>query len=396
MSEPVYIGIEGVALRHTTAVAANGRGHIIGAARLPRGISLHTTSRQELRCRLSELFRELLERSHLPASYVADAHVCIGLTGVTFPYNAQRDLPSEFERAGIAPRTLVCTGDAEIFFAGAAQCVRGTAILCHMGSTAYVSRSSSERKRFGGWGPVFGDDGSGFAMGLEVLRAISEEYDRRQNPSILWVKVAEWLANPTNTGAADPAPSKEWRAAAYEWKREILALRSYGVDGPDQRSAIFGFSHAMLRECDVWAWRSSASGLTIPLFRAVAAGDPQARAIVSAATSALVKQHAEMCRLENITPSFGPLVLAGGVITHNKYMETLIVEQLAAEWQNKKDGAVNIISPKHPESLRPVCGALLFALGKSENGVLSLPPSDIIMNVRRDVATSTWKELRND
>jgi len=170
----LFIGVEGVGMSFSVAVSADETGTVLSSVRLEGApISLHTTDRRELRSRLAELLRTVCERAEATLEQQRNATVCLGLTGVTFPYDSLIDLPDEFDKMERPVRRLICTGDAEIVFASHAKCDHGSAIVCHMGSTAYVV-AGKRRVRYGGWGPVLGDEGSGYWMGRAALRAIGE------------------------------------------------------------------------------------------------------------------------------------------------------------------------------------------------------------------------------
>src|ERR1017187_10296908 len=93
----LFIGVEGIAMRYSVAVAADESGRVLAAHRaVGDPLSLHTTSRRELRSRIKELLRALLGQLGLTLATVENTSICLGITGVTFPFDAGVDLPPEF------------------------------------------------------------------------------------------------------------------------------------------------------------------------------------------------------------------------------------------------------------------------------------------------------------
>jgi len=379
----LYIGIEGIGMRISVAVAADESGEISAVVRKPWGISLHSTPRPVLRERLYELFQCLAQDLGRKPQALGDATVCVGLTGVTFPYDARIDLTREISELPLRINRLICTGDAEISFASHAREDTGSAILCHMGSTAYAVVNGLST-RVGGWGPALGDEGSGFWMGRAAIRAIAEEYDDKSSKSPLWQEVESWLCDPRDD-------LNEWGEAAIRWRGIADQFASAG-DEFDIRTALFAFSHELsLKGAGIW--RQVASGLTIPLMRAWQKGYEPAASIVRNAARELATQYIralEIARMEHIS---APLVLYGGVMTHNPQFRDLVLTEL----KDVKVSFTKVLCAGAEGTMRPACGALLFALGGSTTGDLKLPRESVRENVFwSQVPFSGRGGLRND
>ena len=381
----LYIGIEGVGLRQSVAVVADAKGRILSAYRmLGEPLFLQTTDRNLLRTRLTKIIREVAFRAGRNLSDLEDAIVCIGLSGVTFPYDADVDLPTEFSKLGIRIKRLVCTGDAEIVFASHAHAAKGSAIVCNMGSTAFVA-TPENFVRYGGWGPAIGDEGSGYWIGKEVLRAIGEEFDRGDEPTELWKAIDKWLSKPNTCEYADwIGASLLWRKRRLEYERE---KRAY-----DKRTAICSFAHAMSLQKE-WEWRAVLSSLTIPLMRAWEQGNEAAENILARAADHLVRQYKHACVRAKVPGTFSPLVLYGGVLTHNSKFRGLVVEKLS----RRLKPPCEVLTPTSPKTMRPACGALLYALGDSLTGALRLPSHEVINTLAVEQENAhTSGELNND
>ncbi len=97
-----------------------------------------------------------------------------GLAGVYRPGEKQRLLP---QLADLADRTRL-TNDAELGLA-ALPGTWGVCLIAGTGSIAVGRDRTGRQARAGGWGHVFGDEGSGYAMGRAALQAVSRAADGR-------------------------------------------------------------------------------------------------------------------------------------------------------------------------------------------------------------------------
>lgn len=80
-------------------------------------------------------------------------------------------------------------GDVIVAWAGAHAAEHGIVLVSGTGSICYGRNSLGEEARAGGWGPLFGDVGSGYNMGLECLRALANFVDGIGPPTELSEKV---------------------------------------------------------------------------------------------------------------------------------------------------------------------------------------------------------------
>ena len=384
-----FIGVEGVSTRHAVGVLATTEGKIRSAVRKHTGMSLHATDPDELIVRLNNVLTETLRRAGLQANVLERAAVCISLTGVTFQYDRQVVLPQLLGEAEMTFGRLVCTGDAEAIFASHAQTTSGTLVLSHCGSTAYAVLSREgvlSHYRFGGWGPAIGDEGSGFWMGREVLRVIGHQHDCGQVNSLLWQEVRAWLEKPTPVAPHWSEASLLWHILVREHAASAASARS------DPRTLLFAFTHKLAIQHNDGIYRTTVAGLTVPLMRAFEKGDPDAQKIVSEAVDHLARQHEGVRRRAEIQQAL-PVVLYGGVLNHNESIRTMLHERLEARMGH----AIEPITPRHPRSMRPVMGALMFAMGGSRVEGLQLPKPALIEKLRQEQALPEFRmDLIND
>lgn len=125
------------------------------------------------------------EMKRAVAAAFADAHVaprsasalCMGVAGAGRP-EEQRRLREWAEEEPLADLVIV-TGDAEPVLAAASPENVGIAVICGTGSFAWGRNADGECGRVGGWGFLFGDEGSGYAVAVSGLRAAVKEADGR-------------------------------------------------------------------------------------------------------------------------------------------------------------------------------------------------------------------------
>ena len=73
----------------------------------------------------------------------------------------------------------------------AALKTEGVIALSGTGSDAFFVKDSKTLSYVGGWGPLLGDEGSGYDIGLNVLKAAIYSYDGRKEKSMLYDLVME-------------------------------------------------------------------------------------------------------------------------------------------------------------------------------------------------------------
>lgn len=110
-------------------------------------------------------------------------------------------------------RTLIIENDAEATLRGITSGQAGALLIAGTGAIAYACDREQNIVRVGGWGHRAGDEGSGYWLGQEVLRAIFKMEDGRGEPTLLKSAVfnylriqhiselAAWLFHPSHTNA---------------------------------------------------------------------------------------------------------------------------------------------------------------------------------------------------
>ncbi|WP_445479009.1 N-acetylglucosamine kinase [Lysinibacillus irui] len=108
--------------------------------------------------------------------------------------------------------TLIIENDAEATLLGVTAGQAGALLIAGTGAIAYAY-DGQQIVRAGGWGHRAGDEGSGYWLGQEVIRAVFKMEDGRGQPTLLKdavyrslgiqdiTELAEWLFQPSYTNA---------------------------------------------------------------------------------------------------------------------------------------------------------------------------------------------------
>jgi N-acetylglucosamine kinase-like BadF-type ATPase len=221
----VYIGIDaGGSKTRALALAEDGSQRAdleIGGADLP------TLGAAAVENALRTL-RGQLEASLHPTDDVAG--VALGLPGFTEAEVWDAALTDIAGRVFAGwPHRLY--NDVRLALAGAFAGAPGILVLSGTGSMAWGKRPDGTEARTGGWGPLFGDEGSAYAIGIAALRAACWALDGRGPPTSLTERLLAVL------GAASLGEVLEHfsRAEAQPSSRARIASLARTVDGEVQR-----------------------------------------------------------------------------------------------------------------------------------------------------------------
>jgi N-acetylglucosamine kinase-like BadF-type ATPase len=195
------------------------------------------------------------------------AAACFGLAGVDGPED-EAQVSGWIKAQKIAP-AFVVVNDSELVLAAGTPAGWGVALIAGSGSVC-LGRSSDGRKvRVGGWGPLMGDEGSGYQIALRALRTATQTADGR--------------------------------ASADDLLRAVL--RHWSL--PEPQALIRHVYQETMTQADI-------AGLAVVVLNLASRGDATALAIVNEAARDLASQvHAVVRRLKLDRP---PLALTGDVL----------------------------------------------------------------------------------
>jgi N-acetylglucosamine kinase-like BadF-type ATPase len=208
----------------------------------------------------------------------------LGIAGVVS--EADRGLVRELARRLelCTPEHLGVDHDARVALAGGLSGRPGLVLIAGTGSACFGLGASGERHLTGGWGHLLADEGSGYWLGLEALRAAVRGFDGRGQRSTL-----------------------EQRALAF-----------LGIRTPEE---------IMHRVYVVGLSRSELAAFAPTMLEVAASGDPVAHKIVERGAKALAETvEATAARIKLVAPE---IVLVGGILRSEVMLEPLRAHLLA-------------------------------------------------------------------
>jgi len=153
-------------------------------------VKLMRVSEAEASARLRTMLTEVSVAAGIDLGEVT--RTCIGLAGLSI--DAVREW-AEREIGAVVGGDLLLCGDEEIALDGAFQGGPGILIVAGTGSNFIGRASDGTMYSAGGWGPALGDEGAGFWIGQEALRAGFWAKDR-SIPTTLLMDIGEfWGTN---------------------------------------------------------------------------------------------------------------------------------------------------------------------------------------------------------
>ena len=189
----------------TVCYLADGAGHILAEARGP-GAHPKAAGLGGMEAILSTLIKQVLD-GH-PRGLAA---LCLGMAGVDRPEETalvRRRLEGIVEAAHV-----VIVNDALVALEAGAPGRPGIVLISGTGSIAYGRDEQGHAARAGGWGYVLADEGSGYWLGRQALRAVMRQADGRGPHTALTrilfrhfqVERAQGLVRQVYTGDLKPA-----------------------------------------------------------------------------------------------------------------------------------------------------------------------------------------------
>ncbi|HUD98222.1 MAG TPA: BadF/BadG/BcrA/BcrD ATPase family protein [Bryobacteraceae bacterium] len=159
-----FLGVDG-GQTDTTALIGDETGRVLGKG--SGGPCNHATAaegRQKLVHAVSESVAVACAQAGLDTGAVCFAAACFGMSGGPEDKLA---ILREVVRADV----VVVTDDAVVALAGATAGEPGIVTIAGTGSIAFGRNAAGQTARVGGWGYIFGDEGSGFDIARQALRA---------------------------------------------------------------------------------------------------------------------------------------------------------------------------------------------------------------------------------
>ena len=204
-----WIGVDGGGTR-SRAVVGDAQGRELGAADGGPGLIDPTDPRRAVRA-----VTDVVRRAAANAQVALPVRgMWVGLAGAG-QEAARAAVEAGLRDAGLAERVAVGT-DVEAAYADAFGDGAGILLVVGTGSVVRAVGPGGGVVTVGGWGQLLGDEGSGYRIGLDGLRAVMRANDGREPRTTLTRVLLE------ATGQIEPRELVGWAARAA--KGEIAAL----------------------------------------------------------------------------------------------------------------------------------------------------------------------------
>jgi N-acetylglucosamine kinase-like BadF-type ATPase len=254
---------------------------------------------------------EAIERAFRDAGLIRQpvAAACLALAG-SDRQSDREPVQSWARQCGLATR-ITLVHDAEPILVAGTPHGWGIALIAGTGSLAFGRNQHRSSERVGGWGPIFGDEGSGYALAAAGLRAASHAADGRGSPTSLLPRLQEALQVNTPMDL-------------------IEAIYAPDMD----RAAIAALATVVLQASDD--------------------GDPVADHLLEVAATDLSEMVATLAARLNLSRDQLPLALAGSLLLKSDALKSRVARRLAE---------THDIKPAITEVAEPVRGAIAIARG---------------------------------
>lgn len=188
----------------TVCQLGDADGRVLRESRGP-GANLQSAGELEVEKVLHDVLSEALADIAQPP-----AAICLGMAGVDRPTDGQI-VQGILRRICRGTKALV-VNDALVALEAGAPGRAGVVLIAGTGSIAYGRDDHGGAARAGGWGHVLGDEGSGFWLGRQAIRAVLRAIDHRGQPTAMAAPImahfgvtrAQDLVHPVYDGGMRP------------------------------------------------------------------------------------------------------------------------------------------------------------------------------------------------
>ncbi len=245
----------------------------------------------------------------LPRQTVLSA--CLGLAGADRASD-RSVIENWANECQLAERVVVVNDAFPLLYAGdqpSKECGYGVALICGTGSLAFGRGLDGRIARVGGWGYLFGDEGSAYAIGQSALKSVAHAADGRGPETLLMKAILDRL----------------------------------GIESPQQMvSAVYGAVDS----------RSAIAGLADVVFAVAEQDDACAVRILADAQQELGRLVSTLARCLELDRSL-PLYLTGGILVNQSGFRQQLLHTVAESGIELT--AVSIVA-------EPVAGAVRMAI----------------------------------
>lgn len=182
---PWVLGLDGGGSR-TIALVANEKGRVLGRGEAGPA-NYHTTGLGQAAENIRSAARAAIEDAGLVNQAITAAYFAVA--------GVDRQMDRQVMSGALASTGLTCSiqmdNDACAALAGATGGEPGVVVMSGTGSIAYGEDGLGNRSRAGGYGPLLGDEGSGYDIGRRALIAALRAEDGRSPATALSGRIRE-------------------------------------------------------------------------------------------------------------------------------------------------------------------------------------------------------------
>ena len=224
----LVLGVDGGGTK-TTGLLADRQGSVIAHLR-GEGSNQFVIGMDNAARNLAELIAGLAGAAKCPVASIGRG--VLGLAGM----GAVRDrqvligaIHARLRVMGHPPVPLAIETDGRVALEGAFNGGPGIVVVAGTGSVVMGKSARGEAISIGGWGRVIGDEGSGYFIGLEALKAASREIDGRGEAGRIRVSLASRFGLESRDRII---------AAVYREKFDIPSIAPAVLDAADAGDAV--------------------------------------------------------------------------------------------------------------------------------------------------------------
>lgn len=304
----MFIGIDGGGTK-TEAAAVDGDFRLLASCR-GGSTNPYAVTFEDAVSELESLLDRILSMPEL--EYYTCKGICLGMSGISTIKEKESvsSFIQEYQlRRGLS-FPIAMKSEAEISLMAALEREDGILIISGTGSIAFGRTPDGQLFRAGGWGHLLGDEGSGYQIGLQALKAVMKSYDGVLPGTLLTGLIIESLQ-----------------------MSSVSDLKGYIYQPSIGKPEIAGFARQCIEAAD--------------------AGDEAACSILSeearelsSTAAALIRQHPQLERSE--------VVLTGSVFAHSRLFRDTFRDDLLGRYPSLSFHA-------EPSGHTPAAGAALLA-----------------------------------
>lgn len=176
--EQLYLGVDGGA-SNTTVAITDQQGEVVFQQTWPLSANYHTVGLETVISNLETIIQEAATQLQVPPPLVFDRAV-FGLAGNNFTEDQQLlDRAIKFSSLSTMIGELVVYNDSRIALRAGVEDSIGLVLLVGTGSNCLGHAGHDQAVQAGGLDYIMADQGSGYDIGLRILRAVTSELDGR-------------------------------------------------------------------------------------------------------------------------------------------------------------------------------------------------------------------------